>query len=377
MRILTVNVGSSSVRLAMHAGADEHFHLVAASKHALDSPLGPEGVLARFVRDHALGRVDAVVHRIVHGGIQFREVTRLDKACELALEALSSLAPLHTPQALRWIRASRTLAGDPIQLAVFDTTFFAGLPEIATTYALPRALVEAHGIRRFGFHGLAHQSMLRALPEELAHRGRIITLQLGSGCSAAAIRAGRPIDTSMGFSPLEGLVMGTRAGDVDAGALLQVLRDGVGLDELERALSESSGLLGISGISSDVRTLRAHPSPDAKLALQIFAMKVRKYVGAFLAELGGAEAIVFGGGIGEHDPEMRAAIVGGLEELGLVLDAEANRTAGHRPHRISADSSRVSIWITAVDESREMLIEAAPLLEQPSAQPVAARSVGA
>lgn len=366
MLVVTVNVGSTSIRLGAHGGPQEGFTLRAAAHLSLDGAADPGDALDRFLRWHGFGRVDAVVHRIVHGGPTLVAPCPCTSDARLALAEVAPLAPLYTPRALAWIEAAQALAGAPPSLLVTDTRFFADLPPAAATYALPRALADRYGIRRYGFHGLAHRSLLRAFETahpELAREGRVVTLQLGAGCSAAAIRAGKPVDTSMGFSPLEGLVMATRPGDLDAGALLQLLRASeMSLDELEHVLQHESGLLGVSGLSPDVRELRLAHTPAARLALEIYALRARKYVGSYLAELGGADAVLVGGGVGEHDPEMREAILGGLDALGLSLDVQANREGHGRPLRLTRAGSRIEAMVVAVDESLEMLIEAAPLL---------------
>ncbi len=225
--ILTINAGSSSVRLAAF-NAETPLRLLAAEH--LDADAGaPEELLRSFLNAHDLNAVAVVAHRIVHGGARFTAATLLDAEAERAIEELSPLAPLHNPRALRWIAAARSVLGAGVlQVGVFDTAFFNGLPEVAATYALPRDLCEKHGIRRFGFHGLAHQAMnrrWRELRPDIENGGRVISLQLGSGCSMAATHNGAPQDTSMGFSPLEGLVMATRAGDVDAGLVAYLQRE--------------------------------------------------------------------------------------------------------------------------------------------------------
>jgi acetate kinase len=241
------------------------------------------------------------------------------------------------------------------QVAVFDTAFYATLPKVAATYALPRALAAKHGIKRYGFHGIAHQAMWRRWVElrpRARQGGCAISLQLGAGCSITAIRDGRAADTSMGFSPLEGLVMATRPGDVDPGALTFLARaEGLSLDRLERLLNEEAGLLGMSGTSGDMRTLLEADDEDARLAVDVYCYRTRKYIGAYLAALGGAEAILFGGGVGEHAPLVRAKILAGLGWLGIVLDPDANRAAVGTEMCISHRSSKVELWVIPVDEA--------------------------
>ncbi|MBS2028695.1 MAG: acetate/propionate family kinase [Deltaproteobacteria bacterium] len=366
MNILTVNVGSGSVRLCAHGGESERFRLRAATHLGIDAPQEPSAALAQFLSWHGLPPPDAVVHRVVHGGAEIRGPCLLDGRAEQALEALAPLAPLYVPRALAWLRATRALPGSPPCYAVPDTGFFADLPLEASTYPLPRELTERLGLRRYGFHGLAHRSMLRSfqtLRPELPRGGKLVTLQLGAGSSAAAIQDGKPVDTSMGFSPLEGLVMATRAGDLDPGVVLHLIRrGGMDAEAVERMLSNESGLLGLSGLSGDVRTLRATQTAAAQLALDVYTRRARKYLGGYLALLGGADGIVLGGGVAEHDPDTRSAILGGLEPLGIAFDAEANRDGRGRPLRLSTPDSRTQVWLVAVDEAMEMLLEAAPLL---------------
>jgi acetate kinase len=253
------------------------------------------------------------------------------------------------------------------QICVFDTAYFADLPKVASTYAIPKGLAERHGIRRFGFHGFAHKALWRRWAElrpDLPGGGRLVSLQLGSGCSAAAIRRGAPLDTSMGFTPIEGLVMSTRSGDLDPGVLLTLQRrEGLDPDALERLLDHESGLLGISGSSGDMRKLAAEPeNPAARLAIDVFCQRVRKYAGAYLAVLGGVDGIVFGGGIGENSPEVRARCLSGLEPLGIVLDEEANHATIGRDGRISPVRSAIDVEVVVADEAGEMAREAASLL---------------
>ncbi len=365
--ILTVNTGSSSVRLAAFEADGEELHLRA--KQHFDSHAGePEPLLRAFLAEHDFQNVAAASHRIVHGGARFTAPTILDAQALRELGELSHLAPLHNPRALRWIAACRAVLGEDVpQIGVFDTAFFADLPAVAATYALPRELCLKHGIRRYGFHGLAHGAMNRRWREirpDLARGGRVISLQLGSGCSAAATLNGEPQDTSMGFSPLEGLVMATRCGDVDAGALTFLQRqENLSPDELETLLGQKSGLLGVSGISGDMRVLLASDDPRAKLAVDLFCYRARKTLGAYLTVLGGADAVLFGGGIGENAAPIRERILSGLEWCGLTLDRAANAAATGEA-RISAPGSRIEAWVVPVDEAQTLAQEALAVLER-------------
>lgn len=355
MTLLTVNAGSSSIRLVLYAwdGGDLRER---ARHHGHAAPDSAGDVLTTFLREHERPVVTAAVHRVVHGGDRGADAHRLDADLEQTIEAYAPLAPLHNPAALAWMRACREVLGDVPQYAVFDTSLYRDLPAVARTYALPRALTAAHGLRRYGFHGIAHEAMWqrwRTLAP--AAGGRVISLQLGSGCSITALRDGRAVDTSMGFSPLEGLVMATRAGDVDPGLLLHLLRhEGMTAERLETLLNRESGLLGVSGISADMRELVTNESEAARLALDLYAYRARKYIGAFMTVLGGVDAILFGGGVGEHQPSMRAAILDGLQWAGIELDPGANQAATGAEARISARDSDVEVQVIPVDEAERL-----------------------
>ena len=261
--------------------------------------------------------IDAVGHRVVHGGESFVESVRIDTHVLAQIEQLTELAPLHNPVSVIGIREAGRLLGDQVPMvAVFDTAFHRSMPAYASTYAIPHVMADHYRIRRYGFHGIAHASVVAryaAFTGRALEHVRLITLHLGHGCSAAAIRNGRSIDTSMGFTPLEGLVMGTRSGDVDP-AIMSYLgrRQGIQPDNVERMLNEQSGLRGLSGLSDDMAVLleaEKQNHPRAKMALEVFCYRVRKYLGAYLVALGGADAVIFSGGIGEHAPEIRGRIV--------------------------------------------------------------------
>jgi acetate kinase len=306
-----------------------------------------------------LGGLEAVGHRVVHGGDRFVEPTLIDDEVLEAIEALTALAPLHNAPSLSAIRAARAVLGPGVPMvATFDTAFHRTLPERASRYAIPLELADKHRIRRYGFHGLAHRYMTEryaAITSAPVEQVKLVTLQLGNGCSATAIEGGRSVDTSMGFTPLEGLMMGTRSGDVDpslAGFLAR--REGVGVDKAEGWLNTRSGLLGVSGRSWDMRVLleaEGRRDAGAALAVDMFCYRVRKYIGAYLATLGGADAVVFGGGIGENAPPVRARICAGMNWCGLTLDQDRNaRTIGSEG-RISTDDSKVHAYVIPVDEA--------------------------
>lgn len=335
-------------------------------------PAAFNALLDTFVDHHAIRDVRAVAHRIVHGGVNFSVSCIVDEAAQQALSRLTELAPLHMPIALDWIDVCRaTFDRSVVQIGVFDTAFFAGLPAVASHYAIPLDLQRTRGVRRFGFHGLAHTSMLRQvqrLRPDLDRGGRMITIQLGAGCSIAAIDRGAPLDTSMGFSPLEGLVMSTRSGDIDAGLLTFLERTAAFTHEsLDRLLNSESGLLGVSGISGDMRVLLDSSSADAAFAIDLYCYRIRKYIGAYMTVLGGVDVIAFGGGVGEHSPEIRARILEGLAWCGVSVDKERNDAARDTTKdgaRISKSSGSVDVWVIAVDEGAVMAREAATVLEQ-------------
>jgi acetate kinase len=312
----------------------------------------------------AVGDIEAVGHRVVHGGERFQRSMRIDDAVLRGIEDMIDLAPLHNPHNLRGVAAARAALGTEVpHVAVFDTAFHHTLPERAYLYAIPYNLYRRHKVRRYGFHGTSHRYVAyrwRELTGVARDATRIITLHLGNGCSACAIQHGDSVDTSMGFTPLEGLVMGTRSGDLDP-AVLEYLGDKEGLSptEVDNLLNKQSGLLGLSGLTNDMRELlaEAHENDDrrARLAIDIFCYRVRKYIGAYLATFGGADAVVFAGGIGENAPEVRAQICNALGWAGVHLDDGANaRLVGGAEGRITMEASPLAVWVIPTDE--ELLI---------------------
>jgi acetate kinase len=391
MQVLVINSGSSSIKFRLVEVVEEPGGGLTTRPALLQGAVKGIGSAASFevtgqavdrltttteIRDHAhalrvlldrlagsLVKVEAVGHRVVHGGDRFVKSTMITEQVEAGIDALSELAPLHNPSCLAGIRGARAAFGPTLPMvAVFDTAFHQTMPEVARQYAIPVELAERHRIRRYGFHGIAHASLadgyaaVTGIPLEEA---RLITLQLGNGCSVAAIAQGRSVETSMGFTPLEGLVMGTRSGDVDASIVGYLSdREKVEAAEVERWLNERSGLLGLSGRSNDMRELlrAAEQEQDkrAEFAIDLFCYRVRKYLGSYLAVLGGADAIVFGGGIGENAPEIRDRICKKMEWCGLRLDHDFNRAAiGLAPGRaakITVDGSRLAAYVVAADE---------------------------
>ncbi|MCQ4321985.1 acetate/propionate family kinase [Stutzerimonas stutzeri] len=303
-----------------------------------------------------LEAVAAIGHRIVHDGERFFAPTLLTGDTLRALEDLSPLAPLHNPPVLAVIHACRTRLPDTPMVGVFDTAYFHGLPEHVQRYALPAEWAERQAIRRYGFHGLAHRYMAERFSTIHAANDtsrRVITLQLGHGCSVAAIRNGQAIETSMGFTPLEGLVMATCPGNVDVGIMYLLEHGSVTAGALNDGLNHHAGLLGLSGASADMQELLAlevQGHAGAHLAVEAFCQRARKYIGAYLAVLGGADAIVFGGGIGEHAPDICARICAGMDWCGLQLDTQANESALGHEARITTATSHLAAYVIPVDE---------------------------
>ncbi len=335
-----------------------------------------------------LDGVGAVGHRVVHGGERFADPCLLDDYAVAAIAALSPLAPLHNPANVAAIEAARSALPGAAHVAVFDTAFHATLPRRAREYALPHDLAQRHGIRRYGFHGISHafvaQAAAAALGADLKTL-RLVTLHLGNGCSATAVEYGRSVETSMGLTPLEGLVMGTRAGDVDAGALLHLARaEGLDVDDLDTLLNRQSGLLGLWGESNDMRDLLAAAEAGderARLALQVFTHRARKYIGAYAAAMGGVDAIVFTGGIGENSADVRHRIAQRLDFLGAHVDEEANRalrlrgpgdtqffsTRGSRTHLLAVHTDEQ----LAIARAAVAVAEGAARVETPRGIPIA------
>jgi acetate kinase len=324
---------------------------------AISSQSGIEGV-------SSMADVHAVGHRVVHGGERFQQSVRIGPEVLEGIQDCVELAPLHNPANLKGIRAATEILGTGTpQVAVFDTAFHATMPEASYVYGIPYQYYRRFKLRRYGFHGTSHRYVAyryRRILGLARERVNIVTLHLGNGCSACAIRGGRSFDTSMGLTPLEGLLMGTRSGDVDPSVLeFLSLKEGLSLQEIDSVLNKQSGLLGVSGITGDMRDLLAeeaeHQDRRARLAIDIFCHRVRKYVGAYVAAMGGADAVVFTGGIGENSAAIRARICAGLEWLGLELDAERNRAlpAG-QAGAIGRAGCRLQPWVIPTDE--ELLI---------------------
>jgi acetate kinase len=357
-RIAVVNTGSATLKLAVFDAGDEGVVERSSRTAEWQSADDMEATIERALR--GVDEPDMLGHRVVHGGAQFSQPVRIDREVERALEDLVSLAPLHNAPALAAIRIARNSFPDTPHAAVFDTAFHAKRPKESMLYALPRRWNEEFGFRRYGFHGIAHASLAQSYAEaaELPLNDvHAVTLQLGAGCSACAIRNGRSIETSMGYTPLEGLVMATRSGDVDPAVVLTLARAGCSPDEIDEELNRRSGLLGLAG-TADMRELLkgdVRGEREAKLALKLFLHRLIMTVGAYLTLLGGDGAIVFGGGIGEHSPDVRAGVARGLTAWNVALDPALNLQ--NRPGRISREHSRP----VYVFETREELMIARDL----------------
>jgi len=303
--------------------------------------------------------IHAAGHRVVHGGERFTESVVITDEVLKGIEDCIDLAPLHNPNNIKGIRTVQRILGQKVpQVAVFDTAFHHSIPEHAYLYAVPYHLYRRYQIRRYGFHGTSHRyvayryRVLRRLNREQTH---VITLHLGNGCSAAAIRGGCSVDTSMGMTPLEGLVMGTRSGDIDPAMVnLIAAKEGLSPHEVDALLNTQSGLLGISGLTNDMRVLqeelKEHDDRRVRLAIEVFCYRARKYIGAFLACMGGADGLVFTGGIGENSPHVRSRICEGFEWAGLTLDEKKNQQMVGQEGPISSDNTRLHAYVIPTDE---------------------------
>jgi len=362
MDILTVNVGGSSLRLGGHSVSTEG-HGIEEKYEAIAKLTDMRVQLMAFLKENAFDPVLAVCHRIVHAGYQAATSKIIDAGVEQEIRDHISVAPIHNPTALNWIHVCKEVFGEHVpQVAVFDTGFYASLPDVAAQYAIPASIP----VRRLGFHGLAHQSMILQAGKATGARHknrRVLTLQLGSGCSITASVHGKPVDTSMGYSPLEGLMMSTRSGDIDPGILLYLVDEKkMAPGDLALLLSHDSGLLGVSERTANMAELLAVDDYKAHLAVDMFCYRIKKYIGTYAAVLGGLDLILIGGGIGEHLPEVRTKFLYGLEFLGVRLDAERNQSVVGTGGRISSDDSQVQVRVMRVEESQLMSDHAIELL---------------
>lgn len=366
MNILVLNAGSSSLKYKLFQMPAEAVLAEGASDTAPGD--SPEDAAAQVIDKCRPFGIDAVGHRVVHGGPRFSAPIRVTPEVLTDLKALSELDPLHSPTETALIEAGQHLLPGVPAVAAFDTAFHRTLPEVAWRYAVPRKMADTLHLRRYGFHGLSYQYVTGRLLECLG-RGpegtRLIVCHLGSGASVCAVKDGQSVDTSMGLTPLEGLMMGTRSGDIDPGLLLYLLRSqGKSAAELDDLLNHDSGLKGVGG-QSDVRKLeQAAKSSDApaEMALEMFAYRAAKYIGAYAAALEGVDAVAFTGGIGQHSAEIRARICRRLLFLGIELDDAANTTAGPGETKISPADATVPVWMIPTDEERQIAREAYGLL---------------
>jgi acetate kinase len=372
--VLVVNTGSSSVKYALIDVAAPDARIVGRIERIGDGEFPDHASALRRVltllteEGASLDTLTGVGHRIVHGGAAFADPVVVDDGVAAQIEELVPLAPLHNPPGVLGLKLMRELLPDVPHVAVFDTAFHASLPAVASTYALPMKMAQEQGIRRYGFHGTSFRyvagqaARLLGVPLDAAH---LVICHIGNGASVCAVQAGKSIDTSMGMTPLEGLVMGTRSGDLDPGVLLHLLRSGAyTAEDLDRLLNKSSGLLGLSG-SSDVREVRSKAVDGdraAQVALDIYAYRLRKYVGAFLAVVPEVQAVVFTGGVGENDAVLRSDVCGSLRHLGLRLDVNRNWTDSADARFIDDDHDGIRLLVVPTDEEAEIAAQTAELV---------------
>jgi acetate kinase len=383
MKVLVINAGSSSVKYHLYSmpqgkvlalGVVERIgdkrsnlsHCINGKTHAIqkkvkDVEKAMELILETLVsRDVGViedfSEIGGVGHRVVHGGEEFTGSVIIDEKVIASIKKFADLAPLHNPHNLAGIQAVQRRLPDAKQVACFDTAFHATIPKAAYMYALPYELYEQYGIRRYGFHGISHRYVARRAAAMMG-RGKYdinaVTCHLGNGCSITAVKQGRSIDTSMGFTPLEGVPMGTRSGDLDPSILFYLGDRGYDAKALKELCNKKSGLLGISGVSNDVRTLErlaGQGDSRAKLAIDVFCYRIKKYIGVYCAVLETVDAVVFTGGIGENSVFLRQKICNGLNQLGVQLDGEANRIAVAEEAEINAKDSRVKIFVIPTNE---------------------------
>ncbi len=385
MKILVLNSGSSSIKFRVY-DADDGLRELArgiverigeeVSRVKYRGPGGPveyeagiadheEGLrhVLKVLSDPERGvirdpgEIGGVGHRVVHGGDEVSEPTVIDERVEAVIERFSAMAPLHNPANLLGIRAAKRVFPSAVHVAVFDTAFHQSMPEEAFLYAIPYEYYERYRVRRYGFHGISHMYVAERAAEILGRpleELRIITCHLGNGASVAAVRGGRSVETSMGLTPLEGLVMGTRSGDIDPSIFYFLMKwEGLSEDEVYELLNKRSGVLGLSGISNDMRVLEERMlagDEAAARAIRVYAHRVKKYIGAYIAVLGGVDAIVFTAGVGEKSPIVRRMALEGLEWMGVILDEERNEDPAAHGYVISSDESRVAVLALPTNE---------------------------
>ena len=383
MKILVINAGSSSIKYQLFEMPERNIlakgmverigspdaqlvHSCNGQKHiakvtAPDHDAGMDVILSTLA-DATIGAVrkiseiEAVGHRVVHGGEEFTGSVVISGHILSSIERFADLAPLHNPPNLTGIRAAMHSLPNAVQVACFDTAFHTTLPQTAYLYALPYEMYEKYRVRRYGFHGTSHRFVARRCAKLMGvdtTQANIITCHLGNGCSMTAVKEGRSVDTSMGLTPLEGLVMGTRSGDIDPAILFYLGEKGYSIEQLNNMCNKQSGLLGVSGVSNDMRNLKklvAEGNEQAKLAVDIFVYRIKKYIGTYTAVLGRLDAIVFTGGIGENNPDLRAQVCAGQTQIGIDIDDTKNNANSPNDRLISADTSRVKVFVIPTDE---------------------------
>ncbi len=363
---LVLNCGSSTVKYQVVDTTADGPLAVGLVERVTDHGQAIREIIAELSRPESgvnMADITVVGHRVVQGGEEFSAPTIVDDDVERRIALLSTLAPLHNPANVAGIAAARHAFPDLPHVAIFDTAFHATLPEDAYTYAIDRMVAKEHGIRRYGFHGTSHGYVSRETARAMGKDVRdinVIVLHLGNGASACAVRAGLSIDTSMGLTPLEGLVMGTRSGDIDPAVVLHLKRAaGMNVDEVDTLLNRQSGMIGLTGHSDmrDVARAIGEGDHDAKLGFDVYCRRIKGYVGAYYAHLGTLDAITFTAGVGENDAAVREHSLAGLEQFGIVVDKERNAERSKRARLISTDDSRVQVWVVPTNEEREIALQ--------------------
>ncbi len=383
MKILVINAGSSSIKFQLfempagtiaakgmverigQAEAQLHYsansHQICRSVQAADHQQAMKVILAILADAHVgavkdAAEIQAVGHRVVHGGEEFTGSVKIDEAVLKSIERFADLAPLHNPPNLTGIQAARQALPNAVQVACFDTAFHATIPQTAYLYGLPYEIYEKYRVRRYGFHGTSHRYVARRAAELMGrdkYALNAITCHLGNGCSITAVKNGKSVDTSMGLTPLEGVIMGTRCGDLDPAIVFYLADKGYSVAQLNEMFNKKSGLLGISGVSNDMRNLTEQAAKGhsrAQLAIDIFCYRIKKYIGAYTAVLGTLDAVIFTGGIGENNAAIRRQILSDLPQLGIEVDAARNEAREPKERLISTDRSRVKVYVIPTNE---------------------------
>ncbi len=393
-QILVLNSGSSSLKFqlirmpgettvcegqAERIGSGRARLKVRTAAGVLEEALGEAGHrqalerIATLLRDPAVGGVQgkgdlgAIGHRVVHGGDRFSSTTVIDAEVREQIRELSRLAPLHNPHNLEGILLSEALFPEALQVAVFDTAFHQTIPLKARKYAIPEALFSEHGIQVYGFHGTSHKYVYEQVAKKMGEGGRIVSLHLGNGCSATAIRDGKSVDHSLGFTPTGGLIMGTRSGDIDHGIIFYLVETlGYSLDAVNELLMSESGLLGLTGYTDfrDIQKGAANGEARCGLAIEMVAYRIRKYIGAYAAVMNGLDGLIFTAGIGEHAALLREQVCADMDFLGIRLDPSRNKAGAGEIRPVHAADSRVQIWVVPTDEELEIARQAYQLFSR-------------